>query len=241
MKIRIVGSGTCIPSLTRGPSSSLLSIDNYNILVDIGPSVVRRLLEFGFEVYDIDIILLTHFHVDHTADLSTFLFACNYGRKERRRPLLIIGGRGLTRFYKDLLRVYPWNRPISYKLSVKPLPSGTIKIDGLTLTTSRARHNRESTAFRIDKDGKSLVFTGDTGYSRGLIDLAKGSNLLVAECSFPIKEVKGHLSLKTLDRIVGKARPERVIITHLYPEWDDFKGILPPTYLMAEDGMEIIV
>jgi ribonuclease BN (tRNA processing enzyme) len=118
VKIRIIGSGTCIPSLKRGSSSALLSIDNYNILIDIGPSVVRRLLKFGFEVYDIDIILLTHFHVDHTADLSTFLFACNYGRKERARPLLIIGGRGVTRFYKDLLRLYPWNRPISYRLSI---------------------------------------------------------------------------------------------------------------------------
>jgi len=109
MNIKILGTGTSIPSLKRLSSSYLVTIGDYRILIDAGPSVVRRLLEFGFTVEDIDLIIITHFHVDHTADLSTFLFACNYGIKPRQKPLTIIGGlvsggflRGYQRFTHGL-------------------------------------------------------------------------------------------------------------------------------------------
>ena len=240
MKLLVLGTGTAIPRIERGSSAYLVTTRGANVLVDVGPAVVRRLLERGYEVDDVDVIALTHFHVDHTADLSTFFFACNYGRVPRRKPLTIIGGKGVARFYRGLRAVYPWVVPKSYDLAVVRLVNDSLKIAGLTITTAPVNHNPESIAIRIDEK-RSITFSGDTDVSPNLIRLAGKTDTLVAECAFPERKVKGHLNLAVLDRIVQKAQPKRVILTHLYPDWDDWPGVLHAPYLLGEDGMEMEV
>ena len=240
MKLHILGTGTAIPRIERGSSSYLVRAKDLNILVDVGPSVVRRLLERGFDVDDIDLIVITHFHVDHTADLSTFFFACNYGKVAREKPLTVIGGKGITRFYQSLRKVYPWIEPKTYDLTVKRLVNESRVYKGVTISTAPVRHNPESIGIRFDEK-RSLTFSGDTDVSRNLIKLADRTDLFVAECAFPERKVKGHLNLESLDRIVKKAMPKRVLLTHLYPDWDTYRGVLHDPYLIAEDGMEMDV
>ncbi|MBP8625956.1 MAG: ribonuclease Z [Syntrophorhabdales bacterium] len=238
MKVKILGTGTSIPSLKRLSSSYLVMAGGFRILIDVGPSVVRRLLEYGYCVNDIDLIILTHFHVDHTADLSTFLFACNYGIKPRERPLTIIGGPGFRRFFRGLSQVYPWILPNHYKLKLVVMSDQGIDYGDVAITTKPVNHNKESIAVRIE-DKKSIVFSGDTAYTKRLSGLAKGADLLITECSFPERRVRGHLNLSLLAKIVDEAMPKKVILSHLYPAWDDFKGVLYEPYLLGEEGMEI--
>jgi ribonuclease BN (tRNA processing enzyme) len=237
MRLRVLGSGTAVPALRRLSSSYLVTVQGQNVLVDIGPSVVRRLLEKGFSVNEIDVIVITHFHVDHTADLSTFLFAANYGT-HRRKPLLILGGPGIHRFYGRLRSLYRWVAPKAYELTIKAMSRDAYEENGLCFETMKVNHNRESIGVKISK-GKSIVFSGDTDYSTNLVALAGGADLLVAECAFPETKVKGHLNLATLERIVRAAKPKRVLLTHLYPEWDEYPGVLHAPILLAEDGLEI--
>ncbi|HVN96378.1 MAG TPA: MBL fold metallo-hydrolase [Syntrophorhabdaceae bacterium] len=238
MKLTILGTGSATPSLERGSSSYIVTADRSTVLVDIGPAVVKRLIEYGFSIEDIDVIALTHFHVDHTADLASFLFACNYGVPPREKPLLIVGGKGIHKFYRGLKGVYPWIQPKSYGLTVRSLPRSSIRVGGLTMKTAHVTHNPESTAFRLEA-GASLVFSGDTDYSKNLARLASTADLLVVDCSCPERKIKGHLNLALLDRLVREAKPKRVILSHLYPDWEDFRGVLHPPYLLGEDGLEV--
>ncbi len=240
MRLKVLGTGTCIPSLKRGSSAYVVTAGNRTVLVDAGPATVRRLLEFGYTVDDVDIVIITHFHVDHTADLSTFLFVCNYGLVRREKPLLLIGGRGMRRFYKGLLAVYPWLKPKSYRLLVKSMSAGVLEDEGLVIRTKGVNHNPESIGVRIS-DGASITFTGDTDYSRSLVALAHHTDLLVSECAFPERKAKGHMNLAVVEKVVRDAEPGRVLLTHLYPEWDDFQGLLHAPYLLGEDGLEIDV
>jgi len=240
MKLHILGTGTAIPRIERNSSAYLVSAGGLNILIDVGPAVVRRLLEQGFDVDDVDVLAITHFHVDHTADLSTFFFACNYGKIVRKKPLTIIGGNGITRFYDDLRHVYPWIEPKTYDLAVKRLVNGSRTFNGITITTAPVKHNPESIAIRLDEK-RSVTFSGDTDFSQNLIRLADKTDLFVVECAFPERKVKGHLNLEYLDKIVQKAQPKRVLLTHLYPDWDAYDGVLHDPYLIAEDGMEMEV
>lgn len=240
MKIKVLGTGTCVPSLQRSSSSYLLQTKQLNILIDVGPSVVRRLLEYGFTTRDIDVIILTHFHVDHTADLSTFLFASNYDVEARAKELSVLGGDGLHDFYRGLLAVYPWLLPRSYEISLREMSKGTLNKGGLVITTAQMEHNNESIGVRVE-ERKSVTFSGDTDYTKNLVELASGTDLLIAECSFPERKVDGHLNLEILQKIVDEANPKRVLISHLYPEWDDFSGVLHSPYLLGEDGLEIEV
>jgi ribonuclease BN (tRNA processing enzyme) len=184
--------------------------------------------------------MLTHFHVDHTADLSTFLFACNYGMNPRTRPLTIIGGPGIYKFYRSLLKVYHWLKPKSYELTMKNIINDELQHYDILIKTSPVNHNRESIGISIE-EAKRVVFSGDTGYSNNLIKLAFKADLLITECSFPETKLKGHMNLDILGKVVKEAQPQKVILSHLYPEWDAFKGVLHSPYLLAEDGMEIIL
>lgn len=237
MRIRFLGTGSCVPSLRRNPASILIEADK-RVLVDIGPSTVRRLLEFGYTVRDIDAIILTHFHVDHSSDLPAFLFASNFDLTPRNHPLLLLGGRGVKTFVHNLILVYPWIKPRTYSMSVRslgrPLAMSSISIDAMPVN-----HNRESMAIRLKEGDKVLVISGDTDFSKNLIRLARGCDLLIAECSFPERKVEGHMNLQVLSSIVQKAEPKRVMITHLYPEWEEYEKPLPPPFLIAEDGMEV--
>ncbi len=246
MKLKILGTGTATPSLRRVSSSYLLSTVWGNILVDIGPSVVRRLLEYGYTTDDADMIVLTHFHPDHTVDLATFLFASNYGDVVRRKPLTLLGGQGLEEFYEHYVRLYRWLSPTGFELVLKSIPAGEWLLGEVSIRTSRTCHNPESIALRIteakigDRDREnSIVFSGDTGYSKELVALADGADLMVSECSFPERKVQGHLNLADLQRIVEEARPHRVILSHLYPEWESFGGILHAPLLLGVDGLEM--
>jgi ribonuclease BN (tRNA processing enzyme) len=237
MKLKILGTGTATPSLQRVSSSYLLLTTWGTILVDIGPSVVRRLLECGYAANDVDMIILTHFHPDHTVDLATFLFASNYGEVTREKPLFLLGGRGIERFFRNFVRLYRWLSPVGYELTLKSLPAGAFLLDGLSLRTCRVSHNPESIGVRVDEAG-SVVFTGDTGYAKDLVALAAGADILVAECSFPDRKVRGHLNLADVQRITRKAKPRQVILSHLYPDWDTFEGVLRAPLLLGVDGLE---
>jgi len=85
-------------------------------------------------------------------------------------------------------------------------------------------HMEESVAYRMEfQDGKSLVISGDTDYCQNIIALARESDLLVLECSFPNgKKVEGHLTPAFAGRIASESRCKRLLLTHFYPVCDQF-------------------
>ncbi|MCX7858084.1 MAG: ribonuclease Z [Deltaproteobacteria bacterium] len=238
VKIKFLGTGTSCPTLERVSSSYLLYVGEKKLLIDIGPSVLRRLIEHGLNVNEVDLIVLTHFHVDHSGDLPAFLFACNYGLEPRRRPLYLLGGDGIKQFFRNLCNCYPWIKPKHYDLQVLRVVNESYLWNEVKIITKRVNHNRESIALRLDM-GVSLVFSGDTDFSRNLIELSSGVDLLVVECSFPERKVKGHLNLHTLRKMIDKAKPKQVIISHLYPEWDKRMRDSSIPCIIAYDGLEI--
>ena len=68
-KITLLGSGTCVPSLSRSSCSILLETRGNRILFDAGAGTIRRLLEAGTTIFDISYIFLSHFHPDHSAEI----------------------------------------------------------------------------------------------------------------------------------------------------------------------------
>lgn len=89
-------------------------------------------------------------------------------------------------------------------------------------------HNPESLAFRVEYQGKSLVYSGDTDFSPALIELAREADLLVLECSAPEgAKVSGHLTPSLAGQIAGQARVKRLLLTHFYPPCDEADLISP--------------
>jgi len=95
---------------------------------------------------------------------------------------------------------------------------GHVELEGLVVRSQPANHTAGALHYRFEADGYSVVFSGDTGPSENLVELATGANLLVCECAASDDaRVKGHMYPTAVAELVRAARPEQVWLTHLYP------------------------
>lgn len=227
MKVTILGSGTCVPRLARSSSAVLVEDGLSSILVDLGPGTLRRMLEYGITIFDIDAILLTHFHPDHTAELISLLFATKYPDGTRRRgQLRVMAGEGLKKFYQGLKRAYgEWIVLPGNQLSLIELDTrvGEAFHVGETKVVARpVSHRPESLAYRFeDSGGRSMVYSGDTDESASLAELARETDLFICEAALPDgRKVSGHLTPSLAGRLARDAQAKHLVLTHLYPETD---------------------
>ena len=138
-----------------------------------------------------------------------------------------------------------------YTTLVSQLPRecpSPIELEGCRLSWAPAEHRSESIAYRLDAAGGAFVYTGDTEYSRSVIELARGADTLLIECSFPDEApVPGHLTPSVVARIASEAGVRRVVLTHIYPAVEDLDLItevgrdFEGEILVAEDGLEFEV
>jgi len=224
-----LGTGTGVPSSDRASPALLLKLQDINVLIDLGPGALRQLSRISVEITDIDYILLTHLHPDHSADLAPFLFGTKYPPfLNDRRPFHLLAGSGIESFFERLKALYgQWIELPEGLLKVLPLhqdrPSEN-HFSSFSLLSAPVRHSSSSLGYRINlhDNRKSLVFSGDADYSTSLVELAKNSDLLVLECSFPEgQKVEGHLTPSLAGRIAREAGVKKLILTHFYPECQD--------------------
>lgn len=225
MRLIILGSGTGIPLRYRASPSLALYIENNILLFDMGPGTMRQMVKAGIDHRNIRQIFLTHFHPDHSADLVHFLFATrNPSILKYRTPFQIIGPIGLNHFFDGLKNVYnKWLTLPSEILATEELDmahSFERNYEGFKLKACQTGHTPESLAYRIEAGtGKSLVYSGDTGFSEEIVQLAKGTDLLVLECSFPEDQAAdGHLTPSLAGRIAQSAGAGCLVLIHFYPE-----------------------
>ena len=252
LSVTILGSGTCVPSLKRSSCSVLMRTDDNNLLFDSGAGTMKRLLEAGVEIFDVSFIFYSHFHPDHTGELVPFLFSNKYPDGSRRKkPLTLLAGNGLLKFYENLKLVYGhWIELDSDLLKIIELDNTNHdmrQFDDFKVESIPVEHNPESIAYRITgPDGQSVVYSGDTDFSDNLVMLSKDADLLICESALPDElKVKGHLTPSLAGEIAKRANVRKLVLTHFYPECDqvDVEKECRKTYsgplVLAEDLMEI--
>jgi ribonuclease BN (tRNA processing enzyme) len=225
MDIIILGSGTGLPLVDRASPAFVLLLDKKIVLFDIGPGTLRQLSRAGIPHSRIGHIFITHFHPDHTADLVHFLFATRHPPiLAKREPFRITGPRGFKDFHKGLESVYgKWLNIPKDIMEIRELAAtrkDSIEYETFDITSQPVKHSNPSIAYRLEHpSGKNLVYSGDTGFCPEIIDLAKGSDLLILECALPgNKEVEGHLTPSLAGKIATQAGVRRLLLTHFYPE-----------------------
>jgi ribonuclease BN (tRNA processing enzyme) len=250
MRVTILGSGTCVPSLARSSCAVLVEGAGSTLLLDAGVGTLRRMLETGVTIFDITHIFFSHFHPDHTAELVPFLFASKYPEQTRRQtPLVVIAGKGFGAFFQGLSAVYgDWIQLPDELMRIIELDTDaadSFQIDGLRLDTRPVIHRPESLAVRVaGAGGKSMVYSGDTDLSPDLVALAAGADLLICECSHPDDmKIQGHLTPSLAGSMARQAGVAKLVLTHFYPDCDavDIAGQCRRTYsgplVLARDLM----
>ena len=220
MHITILGSGTCVASLKRSAACIRVVSDATTVLLDTGPGSQRQMLMAGTTFNTIDLLCYTHLHVDHTADIVPLLFASKYAPEARMRDLAIMAAPGFLDFYNNLTQAYgDWIVPERYTINWLETAKQPIIFGPLTITSAPVQHTPHSIAFRLqDCKGASMVYSGDTDYCSSIVELARGCDVLILECSFPEGlHCEGHLTPNLAGRIAAEANCKQLVLTHFYP------------------------
>lgn len=231
MDITIIGSGTCVPSQRRASPCVFIQAAGTSILCDTGPGTLRQLLSAGVEISAIDMLIYSHFHIDHTADFCPFLFAAKYGKRlERRRNLTVVGPKGLLNWYEGLMQVHgQWIIPEHFSINWIETAEEKHIFDGFTVQSAEVQHSAPSIAVRIEEStGSSVVYSGDTDYCEGIINISMNATKVILECSCPEEhKIAGHLTPSLAGRIARKAGCKSLVLTHIYPETDSHDLLTP--------------
>ncbi len=227
MQVTILGSGTAVPTLDRFPTGSLVQAAEQNILVDLGPGVLRRLPQVGLGLEEITTVLLTHYHTDHCADLAALLFALRNPRYAGRPPLQIKGAKGLKDLLAQLTAAWPWLSPKGYQLEVEEIQPGSFNLGSsntgsLQVQAVAIQHTEASLAYRIQApSGASVAFSGDADVCPGLAQVAAGVDLFLCDAAFPkAHRTAGHLTPELAGAAAQAAGAKTLCLTHFYPECD---------------------
>ncbi|MBU1085495.1 MBL fold metallo-hydrolase [Patescibacteria group bacterium] len=219
MKLTILGSGTCVPSLKRSSPANFLKISENKILIDCGAGTLNQLLKSKVSYKDIDIVFLSHFHPDHVSELAPLIHALSWTPDfDRKKDLVLIGPSGFKSFYKNIVFPVVGNpRPNTYKVRIIEIGKKLIFKDFIVKST-KTIHSPESIAYQFIEKNKILTISGDCDFDHNLIKFSKNSDLLLLECSYANDgKVRGHLIPQECGEIAKQASVKKLILTHLYP------------------------
>lgn len=241
VEVQLLGSGG--PELTdqRSSTSYLIRLDgDAKLLVDTGPGSSLRFEQSGADFNDVDAILYTHFHVDHSGDLPAFIKGSYFTGRER--DLTIYGPTGnslmpsATAFvdglfgkqgiYGYLGEFYQPELKGAYKIHPVDVAAGEDKPFAATLSKSdkiRAvpvHHGPiPALAWRIDIGACSITVSGDTNNrNEKLQSFAKNSDLFIAHHAIP--EQAGqvarnlHMPPSMIGKIAGAAGVKKLLLSH---------------------------
>ncbi len=238
--VQVLGSGG--PELQdKRASSSYLIWENGQprVLVDAGGGSALRFGESGATMSQLDVILFSHFHVDHSGDFSALIKSSWF--EDRKRPLPIYGPPGnnfmpsTTEFVSDLFGdhgAYAYLSELlvageggSYRMQPHNVVAGEMPVTAfhsgdISASAVRVIHGGvPALAWRVEIGGKDIVFSGDTnGEGRGLVTLAKNADLFVAHNAVP-EGVTGvernlHMPPSVIGQIAAEAHVKSLVLSH---------------------------
>lgn len=231
MKLTILGCGICIMKEDRTGPAYLVEAGNQLLLLDCGWGFGKNFLKAGYELRNLDHILISHPHADHMGNLmnilqSIFVSGLFFPEEQKReKPLFLHGYKGFTKDYETLRKMMFPERKEPYNIKLFEYPDNLSSFGDVTIIGCEVKHNPHffhSCAYRISYQNKSVVYSGDTSFDEALIKLSKGADFAIYEASTPPKSyrengpARNHLSPYQAGLIAEKAGVGSLALVHVY-------------------------
>jgi len=225
LRVTLLGTGNPRPNMERFGPSILVEAGAHRILIDAGRGSAQRLFEIGARdaLVGVEALFLTHLHSDHVVGLpDLWLTSWVFGRAT---ALEVVGPPGTAEMSGHLQQAFQWDVDMRSKDEGFPLdgvrlaarnvqPGVAYDKDGLRVTAFAVEHGGVITpayGYRVDYQGRSVAFSGDTRYFEPIVEHARGVDVLVHEVISPEVELRRA-------QVQGPRAVERVISHHTSPE-----------------------
>lgn len=219
MRLTVLGGCGAWPGPGQACSGYLVEHDGFRLLVDLGYATVPRLLEW-VPADQVDAVYVSHGHPDHCADLNPLLRA-RVLREDPPAPLPVYSLPGA------LDAVLALDRPgmLTDAYVLHEFTAGSqLDIGPFRAQTRLLPHTVPNAGIRLTAGGRVLAYTGDTGPSPDVVELAAGADLLLAEATYVDQVPEDSRRYLTSARQAGQQAREadarQLLLTHLQPGTD---------------------
>jgi ribonuclease Z len=254
MRIVALGTGRPFSRLAQANSGWLVELGNGDRFVfDFGFGSFSRFAALEIALGDITALFASHLHVDHVGDFAAYwVGARTGGRLERLQfvgPSGSVPEHGFQHFVDHQLASYEWDSRtrtgllpiIGEKVDVTEFEWSAERVvyesNGVTVTSFPAVHIHDgAVGFRLDWNGRSLVYSGDTAPNRFLLEAAEGADVLIHESfntpgqlveksGYDLKTAQGvgtwaHTHPVDAGRVFGLTRPGLAVAFHFNHDFD---------------------
>jgi ribonuclease BN (tRNA processing enzyme) len=241
IEVQVLGSGGPELQDKRASSSYLVWKDGKaRVLVDSGGGSALRFGESGAAMSDLDLVLFTHFHADHSADFPALVKSSYFEDRTRALPVLGPPGNGrfpsTTEFVRALfdekhgawryLGEYLHGGGSAYALQardvrLKPAQISKVFAAGdIAATAAQVIHGSvPALAWRVDIDGFRIAFSGDTNGNNGNLErLAENADLFVAHNAIPDGTTGPvrflHMPPAVIGKVAAAAKVRMLVLSH---------------------------
>lgn len=198
-RLSIITVGSGIPGgcfHNRAEAMTVIQNKGRYIVLDCGYGSVKKLIaDFNLPAKNIDVIMFTHLHADHSSDfINLLLWRYVYGGRE----LDLIGPPNTRNYYKFVRNFY--RDDMMYRamvfnagtlngffkgVKVREINGGKkFKIGDISIESAPMVHTMYDLAYKFHIDGVTVVVTGDTSYNKILVKFAKNADMVVLDGSF---------------------------------------------------------
>lgn len=244
MEVHILGCGDAMGSGGRLQSCFSVTSDDRRILVDCGASAMISIRRFGIDPNEVEAIVLTHLHGDHFGGIPFFLLDARHVSR-RRRPLEIVGPVGTRERVEGVFEaLYPGASLVPSKFEVvwRELAADTpCEVAFARVTPAEVLHPSGAPAYalRVEADGRTFAYSGDTQWVETLVGVARDADLFLCECSTYEPGVPYHLDYLTLAQRRGDLTCSRLLLGHLSGDMIERESELD--FEFASEGQRIVL
>ncbi len=186
-----------------------------NIHVDPGPGALLGSLRYSQNPMDIDVLFVSHAHIDHSNDANLMIEAMTDFALKKKGVLLgsksAIKGDG--RFEPPISKYH--SGKVAKALAMKP--GNMFSLKGVEFTATKAKHDDKSTiGFLLKAEGKLIGYTSDTEYFPELGTIYRGCDYLIVNNLKPMHDgIPDHLASEDTIKILKAAKPKKAVLAHL--------------------------
>ncbi len=224
MRLTVVGCAGSYPGPDAPASCYLVEHDGTSILLDLGNGALGPLARHT-DIRSVDAVLLSHLHADHCIDLTGYYVARKYHPDGPPPALPVHGPQGTAQRIADAYRASSSDPTdsLGHVYRYVEHAAGPVRIGPFTVTVAPVEHPVPAFAMRVEAGGRTLAYSGDTGPTPTLVDLARDADLALFEASFLSDGPNPpslHLTAREAAEHAVAAGVHRLLLTHLV-SWND--------------------